>query len=119
MIIRHAELKAGDACPECARGKVYAQRDPKVLVKIVGQAPLAATVYEMERLRCNGCGQVFTAAEPEGIDSEKYDACQGRSKSFPPRRRKRGPLLSRGGRFVSEFGGGWSVALRRPLGRRV
>ena len=45
-----------------------------MLVKIVGQAPLAATVYEMERLRCNGCGQVFTAAEPEGIDSEKYDA---------------------------------------------
>jgi transposase len=74
VIIRHAELKAGDACPECARGKVYAQRDPKVLVKIVGQAPLAATVYEMERLRCNGCGQMFTAAEPEGISSEKYDA---------------------------------------------
>lgn len=74
VIIRHADLKAGDACPECTRGKVYAQREPKVLVKIVGQAPLAATVYEMERLRCNGCGQVFTAAEPEGIDSEKYDA---------------------------------------------
>jgi transposase len=74
VIIRHADLKAGDACPECARGKVYAQRDPKVLVKIVGQAPLAATVYEMERLRCNGCGQMFTAAEPEGIDPEKYDA---------------------------------------------
>lgn len=74
VIIRHAELKAGDACPECARGKVYAQRDPKALVKIVGQAPLAATVYEMERLRCNGCGQMFTAAEPEGISSEKFDA---------------------------------------------
>jgi transposase len=74
VVIRHGELKAGDACPECARGKVYAQRDPKVLVKIVGQAPLAATVYEMERLRCNGCGQMFTAAEPEGVDREKYDA---------------------------------------------
>jgi hypothetical protein len=74
VIIQHAELKTGDACPECARGKVYVQREPKVLVKIVGQSPLAATVYEMERLRCNGCGQMFTAAEPEGIDSEKYDA---------------------------------------------
>src|SRR5688572_16338010 len=74
VIIRHTELKVGDACPECARGKVYAQRQPKVLVRIVGQAPLAATVYEMERLRCNGCGQVFTAAGREGIDSEKYDA---------------------------------------------
>jgi len=74
VTIRHTELEAGDACPECSRGKVYAQREPKVLVRIVGQPPLAATVYEMERLRCNGCGQVFTAAEPEGIDSEKYDA---------------------------------------------
>jgi transposase len=74
VTIRHAGLKAGDACPECTRGKVYAQCEPKVLVRIVGQAPLAATVYEMERLRCNGCGQLFTAMEPEGICPEKYDA---------------------------------------------
>ena len=30
-------------------GKVYPQRDPGVLVRIKGQAPLAATVYEMEK----------------------------------------------------------------------
>jgi hypothetical protein len=42
-------------------------------VRIVGQAPLAATVYELERLRCNACGQVFTAEEPEGVGAEKYD----------------------------------------------
>jgi hypothetical protein len=34
---------------------------------------LAATVYELERLRCNACGQIFTAEEPEGIGPEKYD----------------------------------------------
>ena len=28
----------------------------------------------MERLRCNACGQVFTAEEPEGIGPDKYDA---------------------------------------------
>ena len=39
-----------------------------------GQAPLKATVLEMERLRCNGCGQLFTATEPEGVGLEKYDA---------------------------------------------
>jgi transposase len=39
----------------------------------VGQAPLSATVYELERLRCNACNQVFTAEEPEGIGPEKYD----------------------------------------------
>jgi hypothetical protein len=30
-------------------------------------------VYELERLRCNACGQVFTAEEPEGVGPEKYD----------------------------------------------
>jgi hypothetical protein len=30
-------------------------------VRIVGQAPLAATVYSLERLRYGACGQVFTA----------------------------------------------------------
>ena len=42
-------------------------------MRIVGQAPLTATVYELERLRCNACGQVFTAEEPEGVGPEKYD----------------------------------------------
>jgi transposase len=71
--IAHAELKHGEACPECPKGKVYTQKEPKPLVRIVGQAPLAATVYELERLRCNACGQVFMAAEPEGVGPEKFD----------------------------------------------
>jgi hypothetical protein len=25
-------------------------------------------------LRCNACGQVFTAEEPEGVGADKYDA---------------------------------------------
>jgi transposase len=66
-------LKHGDRCPECEKGNVYGQKVPKVLVRIVGQAPLAATVYSLERLRCGACGQVFTAEEPEGVGSEKYD----------------------------------------------
>jgi len=32
---------------------------------IVGQAPLKATVFEMERLRCNTCGEMFTAEPPQ------------------------------------------------------
>ena len=44
-----------------------------MLVRIVGQAPLAATVFSLERLRCGACGQVFTAQEPEGVGPEKYD----------------------------------------------
>ena len=64
---------SGDRCPDCTRGNVYEQKEPRVLERIVGQVPLAATVYELERLRCNACGQVFTAQEPEGIGREKYD----------------------------------------------
>jgi len=71
--IAHQNLKHGDRCPECGQGNVYAQKEPKVLVRIVGQAPLAATVYSLERLRCGACGQVFTAQEPEGVGAEKYD----------------------------------------------
>ena len=38
--IAHQELKSGDRCPDCTRGNVYEQKEPKVLVRIVGQAPL-------------------------------------------------------------------------------
>jgi len=71
--IPHQNLKHGDCCPECGQGNVYVQKEPRVLVRIVGQAPLAATVYSLERLRCGACGQVFTAEEPEGVAAEKYD----------------------------------------------
>jgi len=71
--IKHQKLTHGDRCPECGRGNVYGQKEPKVLVRIIGQAPLAATVYSLERLRCGACGQVFTAQEPEGVGPEKYD----------------------------------------------
>src|SRR3954447_5997109 len=65
--IEHPSLKHGDRCPACGQGNVYVQKEPKVLVRIVGQAPLAATVYSLERLRCGACGQMFTAEEPEGV----------------------------------------------------
>ena len=71
--IAHQKLTHGDRCPECGKGNVYGQKEPKVLVRIVGQAPLAATVYSLERLRCGACGQVFTAQEPESVGPEKYD----------------------------------------------
>ena len=71
--IKHQKLTHGDRCPECGQGNVYRQKEPKVMVRITGQAPLAATVYSLERLRCGACGQVFTAQEPEGVGEEKYD----------------------------------------------
>jgi transposase len=74
VTVRHETLQPGDPCPECGSGKVYRQKEPKTRVRIIGQAPLKATLFEMERLRCNGCGQLFPAAEPAGMGPEKYDA---------------------------------------------
>src|SRR3989441_4073440 len=71
--IAHASLKPGDHCPECLKGKVYVRQESALRIRVVGQAPLAATVYELERLRCNLCGDVFEAEAPEGVGEKKYD----------------------------------------------
>jgi transposase len=70
----HGTLKSGDPCPETdCTGKVYPLSDPGLLVRIKGLPPLGATVYELEKLRCNLCGTVFTAKAPPGIGEKKYD----------------------------------------------
>ncbi len=71
--IAHESLEGGGRCPKCGEGKLYVQAQPAVLVRVVGMAPLRATVYERERLRCNLCGEVFTAREPPGLGEAKYD----------------------------------------------
>ena len=42
-------------------------------MRFVEHSLLEATVFEMERLRCNACGEVFTADEPETAGPDKYD----------------------------------------------
>jgi transposase len=71
--VSHESLKPGDGCPECLKGRLYPKGQPAVMVRIVGMSPLHATVIEREALRCNGCGEVFTAKAPEGLSPEKYD----------------------------------------------
>lgn len=75
--VKHNSLKSGDRCPQCEKGKVYDSTQPGFLVRIVGQAPLAATVYELQKLRCNLCGEVFTADAPQGVGPQKYDQSSG------------------------------------------
>ena len=70
--INHESLKRSDPCPECINGKVYRCKIPKTVVRIVGSPPLQGTVYEMERLRCNLCGVIFTATPPEDMGTKKY-----------------------------------------------
>ena len=69
VTVPHPSLKKGDRCPGCEKGKVYPV-ESGVMVRITGSAPLKATSFECEKLRCNLCGEIFTATHNEG---PKYD----------------------------------------------
>ena len=77
LTVPHGELKHKDRCPLCLKGKVYVCKQPKPLIRITGTSPLTATVYELEKLRCNLCGAVFTANAPQDVGEQKYDASAG------------------------------------------
>jgi hypothetical protein len=70
--VRHEQFRPGDPCP-CGQSRLYHQKKPARLLRIRGRAPLVATVYELERLRCGLCGKVYTAKAPEGVGEEKFD----------------------------------------------
>src|SRR6266704_2848475 len=65
--VAHPTLKPGDRCAECGKGKLYPLKEPGVRVRIVGQAPIQASVYELERMRCNLCGDVFETPAHEEL----------------------------------------------------
>ncbi len=68
---RHAELAAGERCPSCGRGRLYRVL-PGVEMRLDGNALLSAVRYELEKLRCSACGQIFTASVPVEAGAEKY-----------------------------------------------
>jgi transposase len=77
VTVTHPSLHHGDGCPGCSKGKVYLMEEPGKLVRVKAVAPLQATVYECEKLRCNLCSEIYTAAAPPGVGTEKYDASAG------------------------------------------
>lgn len=77
VAVPHPHLHHGERCPLCAKGKLYAQREPGRLVRLVGQPPISGTIYELEKLRCHLCGELFTADPPPGVGAEKYDPTTG------------------------------------------
>lgn len=70
---RHAELAVGERCPACGRGTLY-RLPPGVEMRLDGHALLSAVRYELEKLRCSACGQIFTASVPTTAGTEKYTA---------------------------------------------
>ena len=75
--VRIEGLQPGDPCPKCEKGTIYETGRPGVLVRLVGQSPIQAKIYELQKLRCNLCSALFTAQSPAGMDNEKYDATAG------------------------------------------
>jgi transposase len=75
--IAHKDLHHGDSCPRCGKGRVYVQKDPGIFILFKGQPAIDAEVWESQRLRCNACGDVFTAKLPDEIGTEKFDASAG------------------------------------------
>lgn len=70
---RHEELAVGERCPACGRGRLY-RLPPGVEMRLDGNALLSAVRYELEKLRCSACGQIFTASVPAAAGVEKYTA---------------------------------------------
>jgi transposase len=80
--VPHPSLQPGDPCPQCTAGTVYETGRPGVVIRLIGQAPVGAKVYYLQKLRCNLCGVVFSAQPPDqrfrvGARNEKYDATAG------------------------------------------
>jgi hypothetical protein len=68
----HETLHVGDTCPDCTCGRLHSLPEPARIIRIVGQAPLVAVGHDCERLRCGGCGKVFTAHAPIEAQGPKY-----------------------------------------------
>jgi len=73
VCVSHPELRPKDICPACEKGKVYKSVKPGTLLRFLASVPVKATVYEMDKLRCNLCGEIFTAPVPEEAGPAKYD----------------------------------------------
>ncbi|MEX0669942.1 MAG: IS66 family transposase [Pirellulales bacterium] len=71
--VPHEVLVVGDPCPSCERGTLYGQPQGGIMLRFTGQPPVQVTIYELEKLRCGLCGEVFTAKLPEAAGLDKYD----------------------------------------------
>ena len=71
--VEHPQLKSGDPCPSCGKGKLHELKTPSRIVRITAQPLFPAILYELTQLRCALCGKVFTAPAPPEALLGKYD----------------------------------------------
>ncbi len=67
----------GVATASLIQGAVRTQKTKAVVLRIEGSPLIAATGDRVERLRCDTCGEVFTAPVPAAAGQEKYAASVG------------------------------------------
>jgi transposase len=65
-------LTVGSACPLDCGGRLYGY-PPGILIRIIGQNLAKPIRYEIEKLRCSSCLEIFSAQLPAEIGTEKYD----------------------------------------------
>jgi transposase len=71
--VSHPALQKGQRCSQCQKGSLRAQRRRGVVLRIKGSPPISATGWSLEKLRCDTCGEVFTAPAPPEAGTTKYD----------------------------------------------
>jgi len=65
-------IKSGDICPSCKNAKLYDWKPGKVL-RLTGGTPLKCKLYEIKKLRCCLCQEIFSAQLPKEAGEKKYD----------------------------------------------
>jgi transposase len=71
--VSHPSLQKDQRCPQCHKGILRTQRRRGVVLRIKGAPPISATGWSLEKLRCDTCGDVFTAPAPPEAGTAKYD----------------------------------------------
>lgn len=69
--VPHPQVKAGDRCPCCGRGRLY-EKKAKELISVMASAPIEAVRYLLECLRCSACQTTFSAQRPREVLPGKY-----------------------------------------------
>lgn len=73
-IVPLKDAVVGQCCEACARGKLYKLPPGEPVLRILGQPVFTAESWVAERLRCGGCGAVYTAQLPPEAVGPKYNA---------------------------------------------
>lgn len=73
IVLKLSNLTAGDVCPLLCGGTL-SQSKPGTFIRIQGQNFVEVVRYNVEKLRCNLCGELYVPEIPVEIGTEKYDA---------------------------------------------